>query len=164
MKHVIKFTLYRERPATQADVDESVAWHEKHPGAAGAPFVLGEMIDAEDEMELPACWEICQRCKGNGSHTNPSIDGNGITSDEWNGPDWDDEEKEMYLSGGYDIACEANCTNGKVLEVDEELCKLEPLKSLLEAYDEQEDERARDRAADRRTAYMESGGSEGSWH
>jgi len=163
MRHVIKFTLYRERPATQEDVDAQTEWLDQHPGTHSLPTLLGEMIDAEDEMELPAHWEICHRCRGEGSHTNPSIDGHGISAEEWNGPDWDEDEKETYLSGGYDVACEAGCIGGKVLVVDEEQCKLEPLKSLLEAYYTQENDRARDEAADRRTHYMESGGYEGSW-
>lgn len=72
----------------------------------------------EVEVELPACWEICDRCRGNGTHVNPSIDGHGITMEEWNGPDWDDESREMYMSGGYDVRCEAGCVDGKVLEID----------------------------------------------
>ena len=58
------------------------------------------------EIKLPAHWEVCPRCQGEGTHTNPNIDGNGITADEWNGPDWDEESREMYLSGGYDVECE----------------------------------------------------------
>jgi len=93
----IKITLYGERPATQDDVDEQDAWLKAHPSTQCIPTLLGDMIDAEDEHELPAVWEICDRCRGNGQHSNPSIDGNGITMDEWNGPDWSDDEKEMYL-------------------------------------------------------------------
>lgn len=68
---------------------------------------------AEMSVQIPAKWEICDVCDGNGTHVNRNIDGNGITTDEWNGPDWDDESREMYMSGGYDVACEANCSNGK---------------------------------------------------
>lgn len=117
----------------------------------------------EKDVELPAVWDICQRCKGEGQHSNPSIDGNGITSEEWFGPDWDDESREAYMNGEYDVACEAGCTGGKVLVPDEDACKNEPLKSLLEAYEKQQDERRRDDYADRRMRYMESGGREGGW-
>jgi hypothetical protein len=75
-------------------------------------------FDAEIEVEFPAKWEICQRCEGDGHHSNPSIDGNGITSSEW--AEWDDEEKDTYMSGGYDIPCEAKCSGGKALVVDTE--------------------------------------------
>ncbi len=48
---------------------------------------------------------MCYRCSGDGKHVNPSIDGHGITMDEWWGPDWDDESREMYMNGGYDVTC-----------------------------------------------------------
>lgn len=116
----------------------------------------------ERELELPARWAICDRCGGDGTHVNPSIDGHGITADEWNGPDWDDESRDTYLSGGYDVPCEARCAGGRVLVPDEEACASEPLATHLRLYREQQDRAARDAAEDRRTRYMESGGREGS--
>jgi hypothetical protein len=71
------------------------------------------------EEELPSRWEICSRCEGEGKHSNPNIDGHGITASEWWGPDWDDESREMYMSGGYDVACHACGGPGKVLVADE---------------------------------------------
>lgn len=124
---------------------QAAPWsHETHWVACEDPW-----HHDETEHTLPACWEICDRCKGEGRHTNPSIDGNGITEDEWNGPDWDDESREMYLSGGYDVTCEAGCSGGRVLVPDEEACRHEPLKTLLERYEAQQDARARSEAEDR---------------
>lgn len=70
----------------------------------------------EHEIEAPALWEICSRCDGEGHHSNPSIDGNGITSSEW--AEWDPEERETYMSGGYDVSCDECKTAGKILVVD----------------------------------------------
>jgi hypothetical protein len=120
--------------------------------------------DGEEEVThtIPAKWEICSRCEGSGSHVNPSIDGHGITSDEWNGPDWDDESRETYMSGGYDVACEAGCQGGKVLVPDPDGASAKA-KEVIARYQGQQEEEARDRAADARTLYMESGGSMGRW-
>jgi hypothetical protein len=112
-------------------------------------------FDAEIEVEFPAKWEICQRCEGDGHHSNPSIDGNGITSSEW--AEWDDEEKDTYMSGGYDIPCEAKCSGGKALVVDTENLNDEQKKDY-ELYCEQEEQRAQSRAEDARIRRMESGG------
>ncbi len=73
----------------------------------------------EVEYELAAKYEICPRCEGSGSHTNPSIDSHGITSEEWE-RDWDDESREMYFNGGYDVTCYECKGERVVLEVDEE--------------------------------------------
>lgn len=71
------------------------------------------------EVELPSKYEVCGRCRGKGAHVNPNIDGHGITADEWNGPDWDEESQEMYLSGGYDISC-LDCGGDRVVLVPDE--------------------------------------------
>lgn len=73
--------------------------------------------DGED-VELPAMWEVCSRCDGEGHHSNPAIDGHGITMEEWLGPDWDDESRERYMSGGYDIPCTECKGERLVLVVD----------------------------------------------
>lgn len=161
--HKIKFTLYRERPATQEDVDSMKEWLDKHDPTRShyQDLTVGELSEFEDELELPAVWDICDRCKGDGQHVNPNIDGHGISAEEWE-QDWDEESREGYFRGDYDVPCEARCTSGKVLVPDEEACKHEPLKSLYEAYEKKLDDDAQSRAEDRRTLYMESGGREGS--
>ena len=67
----------------------------------------------EHEVELPGSFEVCGSCRGEGTHVNPSIDGNGITSEEWE-HDWDDESREMYMSGGYDVTC-YECNGARVV-------------------------------------------------
>lgn len=59
-------------------------------------------------------YQVCPRCEGEGTHTNPSIDGNGITSSEW--AEWDEEDREMYMTGGYDVQCEL-CKGQRVVTV-----------------------------------------------
>lgn len=157
MNDKIKFTLYRERPATQADVDDMKQWLDKHDPERKnyKDLALGEEMDAEDECELPARYEVCDRCRGHGQICNPSI--GAITSSEWH-EDWDPEEQEAYLEGRYDVICPECKGRNVVLVVDEEACKNEPLKSLMEAYFKQIEDRARMDAEDRYTRYMESGG------
>jgi hypothetical protein len=55
---------------------------------------------------------ICPHCEGHGQVDHPAFS-NGITSDEWHGPDWDDESRENYLSGAYDVPC-PDCEGGRV--------------------------------------------------
>jgi len=67
---------------------------------------------------LPATWEICGRCNGDGKH---SHDLGAITSSEW--AEWDCEERDDYMAGRYDRECEECGGSGKILEVDEEELK-----------------------------------------
>lgn len=58
-------------------------------------------------------FEVCERCRGFGEHTNPAIDGNGITRSEMEelGPDF----FEDYMSGVYNIRCE-ECNGHRVID------------------------------------------------
>jgi len=58
--------------------------------------------DEEEDMEFPAIWEVCGLCDGNGSHTNPSVDFNGITREDF---DRDPQFEEEYFKGAYDVPC-----------------------------------------------------------
>ena len=62
-----------------------------------------KIIQEDGRIEFPMVFKVCPTCDGRGRHVNPSIDGNGITADEWD--EWDDNSKEMYLSGGCDVKC-----------------------------------------------------------
>jgi hypothetical protein len=113
-----------------------------------------ELLDdetAEYEAELPVEFEVCDRCRGKGTHTNPNIDGHGISAEEWD-RDWDDESREMYMSGGYDVTCEA-CHGERVVPVVvEERC--DP--KVLEHYHNQlkaEYESRLEEASERRYCY-----------
>jgi len=111
---------------------------------------------AEQEGELPGKFEVCSRCQGHGTHCNPNIDGNGITSSEW--AEWDEESREMYLSGGYDVTCEA-CHGARVtLEIDRETCERNPdLAALLKRYDDIQDDLAEMRSIERMEMMAEMG-------
>ena len=51
---------------------------------------------------MPVKYEVCGTCDGRGSHVNPSIDCNGLTSDDF----YDDPDFESdYFSGRYDVTC-----------------------------------------------------------
>jgi hypothetical protein len=78
--------------------------------------ILYSETEEGDEVEifLPTKKEVCGRCHGEGKHVNPSIDGNGITGEEWS--EWGDEERETYMSGGYDVTCE-ECDGANVVTV-----------------------------------------------
>jgi hypothetical protein len=45
---------------------------------------------------------VCSRCGGEGKHTNPAIDGNGLSESDFDG---DPDFKEAYFAGAYDILC-----------------------------------------------------------
>ncbi len=93
----------------------------------------------ECEGELPARFEVCHRCEGRGNHVNPSIDGNGITSSER--AEWDEDDRETYLAGGYDVTCEACAGRNVVLVVDEDAIEhgSAELKAEFKAYCEVQD-------------------------
>lgn len=66
-------------------------------------------FDVDDELEKES-WQhtfsvamrVCERCEGRGTITNPNIDGNGISQEEF---DEDPDFREAYFSGIYDIGC-----------------------------------------------------------
>jgi hypothetical protein len=107
----------------------------------------------ETEHELPATNEVCSRCEGFGTHTNPNIDGNGITASEW--AEWDSEEQETYMNGGYDVTCEECHGNKVVLMIDEKVLTPEQ-KVIAEQWEDQEEERYNADADWRREQEMES--------
>ena len=53
------------------------------------------------EVELPAKFEVCSRCDGNGKHVSPAIDGNGISREQF---EEDPDFEQAYFSGRYDVA------------------------------------------------------------
>lgn len=85
------------------------------------PTLNFETVNDEGEevtLQLPAEYVVCGRCRGEGSHCNPAIDGNGIT--ESDREDWaDDDFMEGYLGGRYDVTCEECGGDRVVLVVDE---------------------------------------------
>jgi len=72
--------------------------------------------DDGNEHELPTKYEVCHQCNGHGSHVNPSIDGHGISREEF---DADPDFEEAYFAGRYDVQC-YTCKGLRVVpEVDE---------------------------------------------
>lgn len=70
----------------------------------------------DEDIIIPARWEVCPRCDGEGSHVNPSIDGHGLSSDDFaEDPDF----AEAYFSGAYDVPCE-ECRGRRVVLVPDE--------------------------------------------
>jgi hypothetical protein len=68
----------------------------------------------ETVVRLPAEWQICPNCYGEGTHVNRNIDGNGISPEEFaEDPDF----AEAYFSGVYDVGCEECKREGKILAV-----------------------------------------------
>jgi RecJ-like exonuclease len=93
------------------------------------PFIYNE---DDEKVFLPYRMEVCFRCSGNGTHVNPSIDGNGISANDeiWQ----DDDFREGYFGGRYDVVCEECNGNNVVPVVDEVAC--DP--SILALYQEEE--------------------------
>lgn len=106
-----------------------------------------EYPDGIRMVELPAHYEVCDRCRGEGTHVNPSIDGHGL------GPeDFEDEDfREGYFSGRYDVVCE-ECGGKRVVLVEDDVetfnAEQKADYALLQEQWEQE-------AADRRESEME---------
>jgi hypothetical protein len=152
MRHVITFTLeLPEHETTQCPACRATDMFAEHE--VPEDYCKNDWHIAEREISLPACWAICERCKGEGTHVNPNIDGHGITAEEWQN-DYDDESREMYMNGGYDVSCEAGCTGGKVLIPDVAVCNA----LHLAEYMKQQERAAQYDAEDRHTRFMESGG------
>lgn len=56
----------------------------------------------EEELTLPAKFEVCSICRGKGTVVNPNIDRHGISPEEFaEDPDFE----EAYFSGAYDQSC-----------------------------------------------------------
>lgn len=83
-----------------------------HP-VSGRPTVRFPTGD-DDYIYLPAVYEVCDRCDGEGTHTNPAIDGNGITASEMD--ELGEDFREDYLAGVYDVRCE-ECGGKRVVPV-----------------------------------------------
>lgn len=98
------------------------------------------------ETALPTKWAICQTCRGNGTHVNPAIDGNGLSMDD---PDLDEDFWDDYFQGRYDVRCDDCNGTGKVHEVDTERCTPAQLNALEQAYQDRHEYEA-ECAAERR--------------
>ena len=76
-------------------------------------------------------WAVCPRCRGEGHHSNPAIDGHGITEDEMY--ELGEDFREDYMNGEYDIVC-SRCGGRRVVAV----CPVQGCTSALAFYDDTE--------------------------
>ena len=67
----------------------------------------------EERLIVPAKFEVCGQCQGNGTHVNPSIDGHGLTREDF---DADPDFEEQYFSGVFDVRC-YECKGERVVKV-----------------------------------------------
>jgi len=73
-----------------------------------------EELHETEYLTLNAKYEVCPRCEGKGTHSNPSIDGNGITSSEMD--EMGEDFRDDYFSGTYDVRC-YQCKGERVILV-----------------------------------------------
>lgn len=95
------------------------------------PVQIADTEHGDDEdrtVQLPAEWEICWHCRGNGGHSRRF---GAITQSDRE--DWDDESFAAYMRGDYDENCEGS---GKVLRVNRDACHSEEQKAALAKMDE----------------------------
>jgi len=75
-------------------------------------YIITPIFKLYFEATLPAKRIVCFRCNGEGTHVNPSIDGDGLTSEDMSDLDF----MRSYIRGNYDVTCE-ECKGNKVLDV-----------------------------------------------
>ena len=103
-------------------------------------------VETDEEITVVAPSEVCVcwRCRGEGKHVNPSIDGSGIPVSVFHE---DPEFAEQYFSGAFDVLCEV-CSGDRVTrEINwDEFRKTMPEIAAayeLELQEAREDERVR---------------------
>lgn len=118
-------------------------------------YVAFDPSGSEVTVSLPAKFEVCTRCRGEGTHTDPSIDGNGITASEMD--ELGDDFREDYMSGVYDITC-TECKGARVIAVPDRARWTSAQKRAYREAQKREQEWARDDASEARLRQMEGGG------
>ncbi len=113
--------------------------------------------DTEREVEFPSVNEVCDECGGEGFVLCEGMRGYAYSAEEF-AESFDDEDREAYFTRGgkYDVQCP--CCKGKnvVPVVDEKQLSPSQLEDF-QIWQEQDAQRARWDAEDRRTMRMESG-------
>lgn len=103
------------------------------------------------EVTLPAVYEVCPTCRGNGTHVNPAIDGNGLSQEDFAE---DEDFREAYFRGDYDVTC-GECGGKRVVLVPD-VGRADP--AVLAEYLDQKYEVEKMNAEDAYTRRMENGG------
>lgn len=106
------------------------------------PVILYD--DDEQPIKLPMERIVCPTCRGEGKIVNPAIDGHGIPADD---ECWDDDDfREGYFGGRYDITC-PECDGRNVIDiVDEEALYTDP--ELFERWRKASEDAWRDEQAE----------------
>lgn len=132
-------------------VDEIVFVYD---GSGEGEDVPANSNEIEFYVAVTCRFEVCPACEGRGSHVNPSIDDRGITSSEW--AEWDEDDRETYISGGYDVSC-YECGGQRVVSVPDLEHASEAVRIHVERMERDEELAAREDAEDRTTRWHESG-------
>ncbi len=118
-------------------------------------FVIEDDDGEEVEYSLPAKFEVCDCCGGEGKHVNPNIecDGGGFTYSEWQEACQEDNDfAANYMSGKYDVTC-YECKGLRVVPVVNESILTTEQKEVYDRYleyQENEYNYAAERASERR--------------
>jgi hypothetical protein len=138
-----------------------MCYHDDHRVRAGERQSLFDSVDAdrmvgiilledddgdEEEASVRVKYVVCETCEGRGKHVNPSIDGNGLTSEDFAE---DPEFREEYMSGRYDVTCYECKGERVVLDLDRDNVEASLLARIDSMLEEREDDE-RERAAERR--------------
>lgn len=104
-----------------------------------ATILLFDENGDEEEVEVPFHYEVCETCRGKGTHVNPSIDAGGLSAEDfYEDPDFADS----YMEGVYDVGC-YECGGNRVVPV---INRDATEKSILERIDEKSRDEAQYRA------------------
>lgn len=121
-------------------------------------FTRENSYGVESTYQIPARYDVCDRCHGHGTHLHPAIGEHAYTPDEFR-ETFDDEEAEDYSKRGgrYDVPCET-CGGARVVLVPDwgacqETLRGRRLMALFTDNQEREAEWRRQDAAERRMGY-----------
>ncbi len=121
---------YNYHNDSRVQAGQRTDWYKSiNPSNMCAVIVLTDE-ESGDEVEHTVSFKfaVCPTCRGKGSHVNPSIDAGGITSSEWE--EWDEEDRESYMSGAYDVQC-YECKGNRVIpEMDRDSVSPELLEQI----------------------------------
>ncbi len=101
--------------------------------------------DMGEEVALPSRYVVCDRCEGKGVHDHPAFS-NGITGEEWH--EMDEDDRDNYMRGAYDVRCSA-CNGKRVVLVADEARMNPKQKAMWAAHQEAMRELARDERSER---------------
>lgn len=103
------------------------------------------------EVVLPGKRVLCPTCDGKGSHVNPSVDGHGLSSEDFaEDPDF----AESYFRGDYDVACRECAGEKVIIDLDESRITAK----MLERIHRQQDQDWKDDAEYRSEARLRAHG------